>query len=173
MIPEWPEKKVPRITHGLLDLLECVCDALTVLGQGPTCWCGIYPGETVSWEHCGECDNGNCGQAYIRPATAFPYDIFPQQAFDATCANPLAYEIEVGVLRCFPTMDEHGDPPEDETITESALLLLEDQAALHTAIRCCDSPLLEGHLLGAWTPVGPNGGCVGGSWQVYLDPWRQ
>jgi hypothetical protein len=159
--------RVP-ILQLLSDLHECVCESLALNGQGPTCWCGIWPGETVSWDYCGaECKNDACGMAWVRAGTSAPYSTFPLAELDSACEKPLFYEIEVGVLRCLPIIEDDGSLPAAADITEAALGLAIDQMALHRAIRCCR---LGAFALGAWRPVGPQGGCVGGFWTLYVDP---
>lgn len=172
-VPEWPDKKVPPINYAMLDLLECVCDAIAVLGQGPVCHCMIHAGERVSWDYCGECDSGFCGMSYIRPGNAFVASTFPTPDGSSRlgCAGPLAYELEVGILRCFPAFDaEDGEPNSPELVAEASLLLMEDHLAIRTAIECCESPHLKTKTLLEWQPVGPSGNCVGGYWNMLVDP---
>ena len=165
-----PVMRVPILTY-LAELLECVCTNLEEHGSGPVCWCGVYPGNAVSFESCDECSNGSCGSAYVNPGTTWSYQTFPSPAFDAACTLPLAYTIDVGIQRCFPTMEEDGTLPPAGVITETALNVMQDQWALHKAIRCCEFE--QGKIvLGSWTPIGPQGGCVGGFWTAYLNPYR-
>jgi hypothetical protein len=42
---------------------------------------------------------------------------------------------------------------------------LDDAFALYRALRCCQGVEVAAE---AWTPVGPEGGCVGGQWTAYL-----
>lgn len=171
-IPEWPEKVVPNITYAMLDLLECACDALGVLGQGYPCHCGITSGDQPQWGYCTDCGNtGTCGMGFIRPGSAFRYSSFPNQDDTADgCAGPMAYELQVGVVRCFPTIEEDGSMPPAEETTTASLMLIEDMIALRTAIECCDSKYLKNIFLGAWQTSGPQGGCVQGDWTVIVDP---
>ncbi len=167
---EWT---VNPVIPMMAQLTECVCAHVELAGSGPVCWCGIYPGASVSWDSCGvECDDPDtCGMAYVRPATSFPYESFPFPALDDTCQAPVGFEVEIGILRCFPTAEEDGSLPSPEVITSTAIDVLQDQWALHKAIRCCEFE--EGKVvLGQWTPVGPQGGCVGGHWSAFLNPYR-
>lgn len=160
------EMRVP-LNDFLADLIACVCSNVTEHGQGETCWCGLYPGEAVSWEFCGECSTGKCGMAWVRPATANPYSTFPLLALDPNCVKPLAYEIEIGILRCLPVAENDGTLPTPEVYAEATYGLMMDQMALHRAIRCCE---FKDVTLGPWRPVGPQGGCVGGFWTIWVDP---
>lgn len=171
-VPVWPEKSVPLITYAMLDLLECVCEAVAVLGSGPTCACGIIAGDRPSWDYCGECGRGLCGMAYIQPGRSFAYSTFPLEDDElSACNRPLAYELQVGVIRCIPVMDNDGEPPDMNDVTDASLGFVADQHALRTAIECCDSPYLTKLMvLGGWTPIGPTGNCVGGFWTMTLNP---
>ena len=154
------------IVTGLLELLECACAEVTVNGQGEPCFCGIYPGSNVSWDNCGECNRGKCGMVYLQPGRTFPYTVFPQQELDAKCSLPLGFEIELGVVRCMPTISEDGDLPDPADITAAALGLIADQYALYSAIKCCETSL-QSLVIERWTPSGPQGGCVAGAWTLY------
>ena len=160
-------RSMPPIAPVVIDLINCVCEMLATNGQGPTCWCGVYPGASVSWEECGDCGDDVCGMGYVRPGTTTPYDVFPFSVIDENCVKPLAYELEVGVLRCFPTMDDDGAMPPADVTTEAAMGLLQDQYALYQAIMCCEG--LKTKAISAWQPIGPQGNCVGGFWTVYVD----
>jgi len=168
--PELPVLPVPPLAPFLLELLDCVCDTIAEFGQGPVCWCGIYPGSSVSWEYCGNCSDDMCGMAYIRPGDASPYQIFPAAEIDASCAWPLVHAVEVGIVRCMPTMEEDGTLPDAQTVTDAALGMVLDQMALHRAIRCCVKDSVDAVGLGSWTPVGPAGNCHAGFWTIYVDP---
>lgn len=160
---------MPPIVPIVVDLAQCVCEMLCTHGQGPTCWCGVYPGASVQWLVCDECESGDaCGMGYVRPGTVAPYEVFPFAIVDINCVKPLAYELEVGVLRCFPTFDDDGNGPDPDVATAAACGLLQDQWALYQAIMCCTS--LQVKALSAWQPVGPVGNCVGGFWTVYVEP---
>lgn len=155
----------PPIIAFVAELVECVCELLTTDGQGPTCWCGVIAGDAAPMDACDSCDE-SCGMGFVRMGPAFPYSIFPVAVLDAGCVKPLAYTLEVGVTRCWPVADEDGTLPTPDDIANAAYGLAMDQMALHRAIRCCQGEA----TIGAWNTVGPLGGCIMGSWTVYVDP---
>jgi hypothetical protein len=166
LTPEPLALPAPGIIDALTVLAECVCTTLAVEGAGETCWCGVHPGAAVSWDYCsgGECRSDTCGMAWVRPTTVFPYDAFAQPVIDLRCAHPLAWGVEVGSLRCMPqpSSGELLSPEESMEVTWGQVL---DARAIHNALKCCDikiAPVL-------YTPVGPQGGCVGGYWTAFLD----
>ena len=153
----------PAISLALVDLAECVCAELAVTGAGPTCWCGLYPGEAVSWEYCENCGADTCGMGYVRLAGVFPYDTFPLPTIDERCVRPLAWAVEVGALRCVP-QPASGELLDPVSMSEVVLRQTLDAAALHRAMKCCGQDI----AVERYVPVGPAGACVGGFWVGYL-----
>lgn len=148
-----------KLQTFMIDLADCLCNEL-----GDTCWCGIWPGDEVSWEGC-QCDEG-CGQGWVRLVGTFPYETFPVPTPDISCRLPHAYAIEVGALRCMPVADTDGSVPSPETLAITAMIQYRDMNALYRALKCCDVPQIS---VEAYTPVGPDGGCVGGGWTAYVS----
>lgn len=152
------------LANKLDALLSCVCEALTNEGAGPTCSCALYAGEEVAWDTCGMCDDNLCGMGYVRVVDAFQSSTFPlPDDPQDTCPGPLTVQVAVGALRCVPLPDEDGTLPAAEEITESSLALIADMMALFSAALCCD-----GARVGNWEPLGPQGGCAGGEWTVWI-----
>jgi hypothetical protein len=163
----------PPISPFLLELLECVCEEISTTGQGPVCWCGLLPGGLVPYDFCNPCSHDVCGMAYINVGYANPYTYFPSQTDDISCQRPIAYAMSVGVARCAPTMSDDGDPPSAEEMTEATLGLMQDQWALHRAIRCCRENwkgMDAAIAIADWNPTGVEGGCLGGAWSLVVDP---
>lgn len=146
----------------MAELSVCVCNELT-LASGPLCWCGIWPGDEVSWEGC-ECSDA-CGMGWVRLVGTFPYETFPVPSIGLNCRLPRAFAIEVGSLRCMPTMDDDGSIPEPDIVAEAAMREYADMEALYRALQCCPS---ESIAVEGWVPLGPQGGCVGGGWTAYF-----
>lgn len=163
-----PALPYPSVQAILLELVDCVCTSLADNGAGPTCWCGLYPGETISWEYCGgECDEGACGMGWVRATTVFPYETFPVPVIDSRCQRPLAWGVEVGALRCMSMGQEIASP---EEMADTSLSQVLDARALWLALKCCQDN--NGRSIeispDVYTPVGPLGGCVGGFWTAFL-----
>jgi hypothetical protein len=151
------------VATTLADLADCICEELSTSGAGPPCWCGLYPGQSVSWEFCGECDNDRCGMGYVRLAGVFPYSVFPEQTIDTRCTYPLGWAVEVGALRCLPQPSD-GTLPSPQEMAEVAIRQVLDASAIHRGLKCCDHEV----AVQQYVPVGPSGGCVGGFWLGYL-----
>ena len=156
----------PSIIFQVTELADCLCGFLETEGGGRPCWCGVYPGAMVSWEYCGECSGGMCGMGYVRPAGIFPYSTFPLPEIDVNCTSPLTWSVEIGALRCMP------HPPDGRVATptemmEVSIQTMLDARAMYKAVKCCEA--IKGAAVEFYTPTGPEGGCVGGYWTVYLD----
>lgn len=158
-----PPPITQAVVVALAELGDCVCAELTQTGGGEPCWCGLYPGQQVAWESCGECSGGRCGMGYVRVAGVFPSESFPVAAIDRRCTLPLVWAIEVGALRCFPYTSD-GDAPPPTEMADAAVVQILDASALHRAIKCCSVEV----AVQSYTPVGPMGGCVGGYWTAFL-----
>lgn len=156
------------IAGDLALLAECVCAELVATGGGPTCWCGVWPTGQVPLEFCQGCDSGGCGMAWVSLAQVFPYSTYPVGigAESAVCASPIAAQVFVGVVRCMPVADERGNLPPPEAFADVNDTVVADMLALRTAISCCG---IEDIRLGQWDPIGPQGGCVGGRWTIFVD----
>lgn len=142
-------------------LHQCLCDTLDERGLMPgDCFCGVLPGETTVWDY-------QDGMAWVRLASTVPSTVFPSQDFSLNnCGKTLAAEIEVGVLHCAPRIGADKAPPTEVEQFEAARRQVATMAAMRSAILCCQE-LNEGDMvLGDYSPLGPNGGLVGGSWTV-------
>lgn len=138
----------------LSELHECLCSSLADAGVMPgECFCGIVPGTEAAW------DFPN-GLAWVRLSAIAPIE----GAVASNCGTPLQAEIEVGVMHCAPTVSASGVLPSQAAQRESARLQMASMDAMRRAITCCYEG--DGLSLGIYTPLGPQGGLVGGSWTV-------
>lgn len=138
------------------DMLEGMC-AVTA-----------YPGNAVPIDYVGS-DDGCGGMAWVRHVTSYPTVRFP--AADTSlenCHSTLAHSIEVGIMRPAPIPESDGatvDLPGDLEHLNSSLDLADDMLLMRDAIvRAAQT--IDFVILGSYTPVGPEGGAVGGTWSV-------
>lgn len=142
----------------MVQMQQCLCETLTERGLMPgDCFCGILPGEQATWDY-------SDGLAYVRLVDAYPSTVFPtaNATPSVSCSAMLVATLEVGLLQCLP-INADGRPLTQEQSTEVARLQIAGMRALQQAIACCDLPLV---VLGSYTPQGPQGGLVGGFWQI-------
>lgn len=145
-------------------LRDCVCAEL-VPG---VCRCTRVPGITAAWDNC--CEGSDCnGQAWVATPRIHPSRTFPEQATNRfKCGvSFLVITFQVGVIRCSQALTQEGHAPSDERLEQESTQALADQCAVMKAIICCFVPNHVGEglpwNLGEWAPVGPQGGCVGGT----------
>lgn len=144
----------------LITLRDCLCEEIVKSGLPEVCYCDVMPGALAPF------DFADDGMAWVRVTQAFPSLQFPNQSLDArrSCASPLAYGIEVGIVRCAPKYDHAGNPPSAAEEFESTRIQLADMAAMRRAINCCLGK--RDAVLGIYTPIGPDEGGIGGTWTV-------
>lgn len=137
------------------DLLDSMC-AVTA-----------YPGQAVPVDYAGGEECG--GMAWVRHVSSNPTVRFPNA--DVTpdnCYATLAHIMEVGLLRPAPIPESDGrdiELPDALEHLNSALDLANDMVVMQKAIgRAAKS--IDFVILGSYTPVGPEGGTVGGTWSL-------
>lgn len=114
------------------------------------------------------------GLAWVRPAAFYPSGQAPFPAQDAVPfkggVRAWAITLELGAIRCAPVGDENTLPSgaEWDAATQAEM---DDAAAMRRAI-CCFIDAVPGRsgkvLLGQWTPIQIQGGCLGGSIPVTI-----
>lgn len=156
----------------MADVLTCAEEALTA-AERPCDRVLLVPGALPAWDEC--CD----GFLYVRLVSMYPTAgqsaPFPNQDTRPGNCKPvmIASQLAIGVLRCAATVDDNGVVPTAATLTAEARGMTADASILLAAIKCCiadmagdSGSLVEQLLLGAWQPLGPDGGCVGGEWTL-------
>lgn len=150
----------------LIQLADCLCTELVTAGLPPTCICAPFPGEAVATDYV----NQDQGMAWVRLASMFPSSAFPAQDGTASgCLMPMAAQLEVGVLYCAPVTQGRSNrtPPGLSAMFDSTRLQMAAMAAMLRAIECClGAANRKSVALGAYAPLGPDGGVVGGTWTV-------
>lgn len=146
----------------LAALAGCVCEKVNAVNE--TCFCGITLGDQyVSTSGIGDCEEA-CGEAWVRITGAYPSTVVGQPNFNLdNCGASMGVDIEIGVLRCLE-VPEGGEAPTPEQFLEAANVQIKDMIAIRDAVLCCEH--FPSYILGAWTPIGPDGGLVGGSWTI-------
>lgn len=137
-------------------LAACLEQEVTAADLPQLSYIGVMPGGQAAME----CDFG-----WVRLVTAFNYTQFPIPNQRVGCdPGALGFNMEVGIGRCYPIPSD-GSAPSAEQAAEGTRLQMADMAAIRRAIICCLGDDVE-YLFGQYTPFGPQGGIVGGSWQV-------
>lgn len=151
------------------DLRNAVGTALTAAGR-PVLRAFTAPGLSAAWDTCCQKGDGE-GQASVAVERVYPTEDFPIEAagLPMRCGpGEYAAVLAVEVMRCAHTVNDQGKPPTAEQVTGDADKVAADRQTVWDAILC--DFLADADpgtwTLGAWEPLGPNGGCVGGLWRV-------
>lgn len=153
------------IWPALSALTACLCQTLADDNMPPVCICSPMPGDTIDASYVSE----DAGMAWVRLENAYPSTSFPVQDPTAACVAPLGFALEMGVLYCSPAPGPDGSPPDMPSQYDATRLQLAVMSSMRRALLCCfpaGSP--KDLVLGAYTPMGPDGGVVGGAWTLYL-----
>lgn len=155
------------IFDTLTELATCLCAQIVKDESPTTCFCGLIPGEAPAVGYFADCEEGN-GVAYVRLSNAYPSTSIGQQNLGVdNCSSIMGFDVEVGILRFMPVGDKQGNMPTPGEILAATQLQIADMLTMRRAVECClDS---SDYIVGAYTPVGPDGGIVGGSWEINLQ----
>lgn len=155
-----PDTKVWPI---LVELKDCLCTTLREAELLPgNCFCGIMPGSDVSFDY-------QEGMAWVRLTDANLSTTFPTVAeYRSGCGAPLAFGVEVGALNCIPGLSSTGTFPTAAVREEAARVQITTMQKMREAILCCMPKGLE-ISLGVYTPIGPEGNLVGGTWTASIS----
>lgn len=151
----------------MIELLGALHSESEQRGLPGLCFLGVLPFGPPTLD-CGDCEEGTCsGRGWVRLASAFAAKDFPNQdAIPGPCNGGMAYQLEVGIVRCASPFTEEGSNGEAPTVAESlayARQQLADMAAMRATF--CQVFNARDLVIGEYTPVN-GGGCGGGSWLI-------
>jgi hypothetical protein len=125
------------------------------------CLCTVLPGANVAYDYCEE-----GGMAWSRLFAITPVEVVNGNQ----CVIEYDVTVEVGVLRCAPGLGPDGELPTEPEQLAASMQQMFDMGVMHKALTC--TPVAAYYSLaqmGPYTPIGPDGGCVGGTW---TRTWR-
>lgn len=163
------------------ELLTCLCSALndnfvedpTLVVPGECC---IRPGVDIPLDVSETGVDACCvGEAYVKINSVFPSASFPEpDPLDGVhkCQfTRFTVSLEIGVIRCIS-----WNANCEEREFKARLLTADHQAMLAAA--CCWGKILQTPAVvgrgtrwsgGEWVPFGPDGGCIGGTMQLFAS----
>lgn len=163
------------IRRIMADLKDCLVAELEDPDNGVDrpCVVAITPGETVTPEYQGECEESadpdqefTCGLGWVRLVNAYPAAAVGQQDNSVgNCNTSIGFDLNIGITRCF----DPGEPlegPTTEELADVAFSGVADMLVMMRAMRCCGSLKAKDYIIHGYQPIGPIGGMVGGSWTV-------
>lgn len=143
---------------------------LEVSGLQEPCFLGILPGQGVAYDYCAPCGtDGKCGMAWVRLALMTPVvDI----RAGTRCGGTFTTSVEMGILRCHQTITSDRNPaPMGMAYQEGkAQDQVAEMEAMMRVLLCSELMKKREVTLDAYSPIGPEGGCVGGAWVASIGP---
>lgn len=148
----------------LAELLERLSAEIKAKGREDRyCSITVQPGNAVVFDFDEDCS----GSAWVRLVSANPTVGFPKPDVTVdSCAYTLAFIVEVGMIGPAPVIDESMGQfilPTDVEMFEASMRQVEEMQMMFDAIRKADIPQ---KILGDYAPQGPEGGVLGGLWNV-------
>ncbi len=152
----------------LTGLAECLCAQLAADGLPDVCFCGVIAGsEPYDASGIGECGELN-GQAWVRLVNAYPSSgVGVPDLNVGNCNKGLGIDLEIGVLRYFP-IEENGGSLEVTEMLVASQLQIADMISMQRAVVCCPAISEKDYIMNTYTPIGPDGGLLGGSWTLSM-----
>lgn len=161
------------MSKPVASVLKIMSDALDTLGQDSDCCAlnpevcrtAVYLGGEVPWDSCDSgCAGGKNGMLWAQLVRIDPVTGDPGAG---NCAS-FAWTIEFGIVRCVAGPDQSGNPPSETAVAADAAQQIADADAIFAALSCCASrsDALRDATVSSWTPLGPDGGCAGGTWSM-------
>ena len=155
-----------RQAVGVMEALrEAVREGFKAVSDEDFCLLALMPGEVVPFDYCDRCDNG---MAWVRLVSIQPSEDQVDQRFESRCYASLSATVEVGHIFAAPWPDADGDLPEEHEQTDATLRQIECADVMLTALLCTELPDDVAASRPTYTPIGPEGGCVGGAWTATI-----
>lgn len=157
------------LTQLLNQILGCACECLNTFGSCP-CPCRTFiTAGPLAWDLSSCCSDG---ALVIGVDRIYVHGNFPaEQGGVNTCLAPLAADITMKLLRCFPGLHDDGsDPTADELGAASEKIYQDLYVVTHCVI--CNLSSRGRYQKFVWRGgqiLGPQGGCIGAEWKFTIE----
>lgn len=147
--------------EAALRLLECVTDALSD-AERPVCKSYRTVGTPVI-ARCCDCEDDDFpgeGELSIHFRRLFDADastLIEVQRVRPCKGGPVAAQYRLVLARCFPTIDEYGELPSEETLEAAAAEQHQDVDLMWQALACCTG--MDVRVDDISVDLGPKSGC--------------
>lgn len=150
-------------------LRDCLCQQVIDDGSPPLCFCEVVPGEAAVAEYF-QCTAACTGMGWVRLVSAYPATaVGTPDAQIGNCGKETGLDVELGIMRCQQGLiTRDGRPVPASVVSEAAAQQMLDMETMFRAIVCCTTLNGKDFIVGAYTPLGPEGGIVGGSLAVSI-----
>lgn len=152
----------------MVEIATCLCAQIIEDGSPEPCFCGIVPGAAAVADFAESCTDGRCGMAYVRLTSTYPAtQVGINDLEPGNCNKSTGFDLEIGIMRCFE-LEPDGGPLSPEDLMVATEQQIKDAETMRRAIDCCDAVGSRDYILGLYTPFGPDGAILGGSWVLNL-----
>lgn len=155
------------VANALERLAMCLCAQIVADGSPQPCFCGVSPGTGFSPDLI-QCDTEDaCGVAFVQLSNSYPSQtVGVADQSPGNCGDAIGFDAVIGILRCFPLQPDGSNPPPDVQLQLFRQQML-DMETMRRALTCCDWLPSKNVVVGQYTPVGPEGELLGGSFTVF------
>lgn len=148
----------------LTALRDAIGPELDARGLPGLCEGLIGAGAQTAFDYC---DTSCDGMSWVRLDGAYASRDFPNADAEANRGRLLMAEtFELGIVRGIDLPDDPAQGMDPAVLEDSAAVQLADMSALLAVICAYFGGLGVPYIVGSYTPYGPQGACVGGSWSV-------
>jgi len=149
-----------RVESVLIELADCLCQEIKKREMPEPCFCGVLPGDEAPLVYCNACRGG---QAWVRlVGVGEPMGDFTIPT--NVCAGVIIVQIEMGMVHGYLPVDGDGEPADMSRALAATTRQLDEMDAMYHVLTCCPLTMQEKVSSLSYTPVGPDGTCLGGIW---------
>lgn len=142
----------------------------TLLQQSLAAAVGVCPDARRAFITVGEVALDDCcnGQVWARLIEVVAANTDQRSSMAAQACGVAMWDVTVGIgsARCAHVVDDNGNAPTPAELCDETLDVTFDMQELVQAITCQLAPYRDKVRFLRWLPLGPEGGCVGGEWQI-------
>jgi hypothetical protein len=155
-----------RAREAAVEILDQLRREIEFEGWELPCILTVMPGSAVAFDYCNQCEQG---MAWVRVAEVTQVLAADQTSTGQRCATAWEATVEVGMIRGakLPTEDALGMLKLPDAIEQfnMADLQFEEMGVMFKALCTVEFEKAVGPAVAtSYSPVGPEGGCVGGVW---------
>lgn len=153
-----------RATEVATLLLDRLLEVIREQSWNDPCITTVMPGSAVPFDYCNQCEEG---MAWVRIVEILPLTS-SDQAGGRPCVDGYDATVEVGMIRGAHLPQELPDGivlPDAVDQYDDAMRQYEEMGVMLCALNSIPLEVASGPVtVSAYTPIGPEGGCVGGTW---------
>lgn len=149
-----------RVESILVELADCLCQEIKARDMPEPCFCGVLPGDEAPLMYCNACQGGQAWVRLVGIGTPTGEAEIPLN----NCTGILAVQIEMGMIAGFVNVDDDGEAVDFSMQLAATERQLNEMDTMYHVLTCCTLSMREKVSALAYTPMGPDGTCLGGIW---------